>query len=87
VGEAGEFGEVLGLVPDEAEDVADLVDEAGAGSAAAAVLEGGEIGGGDLQALGAVLLAHATLGTQRAEAGAEGGHPRGSDRQGEGVLF
>eukprot|EP01037_Dinobryon_pediforme_P012880 gene12880-12979_t len=51
---------------------ADLVDEAGAGGAAAAVFKGGEVGGGDLQAVGEFGLGDAGFGTQRAKSGAEG---------------
>jgi len=73
-GDAGEGGELIGVVPDQAEKRADLVDEAGGGRAAAAVFQGGEIGGGDQERGGHVALADAAGGAQGAEFFAEGGH-------------
>jgi len=73
-GDFGEGAEFVGVVPDEAEIVADLVDEAGGGGAAAAVLERGEVGGGDGQGVRHVALADVFLGAQDAEFFAEGGH-------------
>jgi len=73
-GDAGEGGELIGVVPDEAEKRADLMDEAGGGGAAAAVFQGGEIGGGDQERGGHIALADAAGGAQGAEFFAEGGH-------------
>jgi len=73
-GEFGERAEFVGVVPDEAEIVADLVDEAGRRRAAAAVLQGGEIGRGDGEGVGHVALEDFFGGAEGAEFFAEGGH-------------
>ncbi len=67
---AGEFGQgfqLVGVVPDEAEIGADLVNQPGGGGAALAVFQGREIGGGDFQGGGHVLLQYAALRAQSAE--------------------
>ena len=64
VGQAGEAAEFVGVVPDEAEDAADLLDEAGARGAAAAVFEGGEVGRRDVEAGGEIGQRHAALVAQ-----------------------
>jgi len=73
-GEFGEGAEFVGVVPDEAEIVADLVDEAGRRDAAAAVFQGGEVGGGDGEGVGHVALEDFFLCSQSSEFLAEGGH-------------
>ena len=73
----GDFGEgfqVFHVVPDQAEVAADLLDQAGGGPAAPSVFEGGEVGGGDVEARRHGGEADLSLGAQGAQVGAERGH-------------
>jgi len=80
-GEPGEGFEFVGIIPDEAEKVADLVDQPGGGRAAAPVFQRGEVGGRDFQSPCHVLLKNAAFGAQGAEFFAEGSQKK------EALLF
>jgi MFS family permease len=69
--------ELVGLIPDDVEILADLVHPGAAGAAAATVFEGREIGRRDVERLGHLLQRHAVCRAQFAHPAAERGHPCG----------
>jgi hypothetical protein len=74
--ELGQMLQLIGVIPNQAEMFADLVDQPGRGRAAAAVLQGREIGRGDLQRRRHVPLQYAARCTQLPQFGAERRHGR-----------
>jgi len=75
-GDFGQGAKLVRVVPDQPEIIADLVDEAGRGRAAAAVFERGKISGRDGEGVRHVALEDFFRGPEGAEFFAEGGHER-----------